>query len=169
MWFGTDQSVADYYDEASFGLLDLEPATESDTALGGRADDGVVVVDVPTAHPNSGSNFAVFQDTVNDILSDSQLDAAVDFAAYDTDNDNHISPDELHLAVVVAGTEAAQGCNAPSIWAHRNSLDRPGHRGHRHPARRRVGQRWVPRRWRAPVRPRRPAGHVGHLGPRARP
>ena len=124
-WFGTDQSVADYYDEASFGLLDLEPATESDTALGGRADDGVVVVDVPTAHPNSGSNFAVFQDTVNGILSDSQLDAAVDFAAYDTDNDNHISPDELHLAVVVAGTEAAQGCSAPSIWAHRNSLNHP--------------------------------------------
>ena len=90
MWFGTDQSVADYYDEASFGLLDLEPATESDTALGGRADHGVVaVVYVPTAHPNSGSTFAVFQDTVSDILSDSQLDAAVDFAAYDTDNDNH--------------------------------------------------------------------------------
>ena len=125
MWFGADQSVADYYDEASFGLLDIEPATEGDTALGGSAGDGVVVVDVSTAHPNSGRSFGAFQETIHDILSDPQLADAVDFAAYDTDNDKHISPDELHLAVVVAGTEAAQGCSAPSIWAHRNALDNP--------------------------------------------
>jgi M6 family metalloprotease-like protein len=129
MFFGADQSVADFYDEASYGALDLEPATETDTAVGGGVDDGVVVVDVATPHPNSGRDFGTFQSTVNDILSDPQLTAAVDFAAYDMaprgNDDGHLSADELHLAVVVAGTEAAQGCQAPSIWAHRNSLNDP--------------------------------------------
>lgn len=128
-FFAADQSVADYYDTASFGALDLVPATEIDDAVSGSVDDGVVVVDVDGPHPNSGRNFGTFQTTVNAILADPQLDAAVDFSAYDDapngNGDGLLSPDELHLAVVVAGTEAAQGCATPSIWAHRNALAAP--------------------------------------------
>lgn len=124
LFFGADQSVADYYDNASFGQLDLQPAAESQ----GAVDDGVVVITLPRNHPNSGPNFSGFNAMARQILA--AADASVDFAAYDAvpnggDGDGRLSPDELHLGIVVAGKEAAQACAGPSIWAHRSPLDSP--------------------------------------------
>ena len=123
LFFGADQSVHDYYDEASFGQLDLQPATETDTTGGGAADDGIVTVTLPTPHPNSGQNFGAFNAVARQILA--AANASVDFEAYDTDDDGHLAADELHLGIVVAGTEASQSCAGRSIWAHRSSLDAP--------------------------------------------
>ena len=123
LFFGADQSLQDYYDDASFGQLDLQPATETDTTGGGAADDGIVTVTLPTPHPNSGQNFGAFNATAAQILA--AADASVDFDAYDTDNDGQLEPDELHLAIVVAGSEASQGCAGRTVWAHRSSLDEP--------------------------------------------
>ena len=124
LFFGADQSMADYYDAASFGQLDLQPATETE----GTADDGVVVVTLPRNHPNSGRNFFGYNAVARQILA--AADATVDFAAYDAvinggNGDGSLSPDELHLGIVVAGTEAAQACTGPSIWAHRSPLNTP--------------------------------------------
>ena len=121
LFFGADQSVADYYDTASFGQLDLQPATET----GGTVDDGVVVVTLPGNHPNSGRNFFGYNAVARQILA--AANASVDFAAYDAagDGDGSLSPDELHLGIVVAGTEAAQACTGPSIWGHRSRLNAP--------------------------------------------
>ena len=124
LFFGADQSVADYYDEASFGQLDLEPATETQ----GTVDDGVVVVTLPGNHPDSGRNFSGYNAVARQILA--AANASVDFAAHDLEinggnGDHRLSPDELHLGIVVAGTEAAQGCAGNSIWAHRSPLNSP--------------------------------------------
>lgn len=121
LFFGADQSVQDFYDTASFGQLDLQPATETDVTGGGAADDGVVTVSLDVDHPNSGNAFGPFNEVAADVLA--AADASVDFAAYDTDNDHRLAADELHLAIVVAGTEASMACDGNSIWAHRSSLD----------------------------------------------
>lgn len=124
LFFGPDQSVADYYDEASFGQLDLQPAAETE----GTADDGVVVVSLPGNHPDSGRNFSGYNAVARQILA--AANASVDFAAHDLminggNEDGKLSPDELHLGIVVAGTEAAQACAGNSIWAHRSPLNSP--------------------------------------------
>ena len=121
LFFGADQSVADYYETASFGQLDLQPAAET----AGTVDDGVVVVTLPGNHPNSGRNFFGYNAVARQILA--AANASVDFAAYDAagDGDGSLSPDELHLGIVVAGTEAAQACTGPSIWGHRSPLNSP--------------------------------------------
>ena len=124
LFFGADQSVTDYYDAASFGQLDLQPAAETQ----GTADDGVVVVTLPGNHPDSGRNFSGYNAVARQILAAAK--ASVDFAAHDLvinggNGDGLLSPGELHLGIVVAGTEAAQGCPGPSIWAHRSPLNSP--------------------------------------------
>jgi M6 family metalloprotease-like protein len=123
LFFGADQSVRDYYDDASFGQLDLQPATETDTTGGGAANDGVVTVTLPRTHPNSGANFSVFNTVAQQALA--AANASVDFDAYDSDNDGQLEPEELHLGIVVAGGEASQACAGRTIWAHRSSLDAP--------------------------------------------
>jgi M6 family metalloprotease-like protein len=123
LFFGADQSVQDYYDTASYGQLDLQPATETDTTGGGAADDGIVTVTLPIPHPNSGRDFGTYNDVAGQILV--AADASVDFDAYDTDNDGFLAPDELHLGIVVAGSEASLGCRGKSIWAHRSGLNDP--------------------------------------------
>lgn len=124
LFFGPDQSVADYYHDASFGQLDLQPAPEAQ----GTVDDGVVVVTLPGNHPDSGRNFSGYNAVARQILA--AANATVDFAAHDLvvnggDGDGKLSPDELHLGIVVAGTEAAQACAGNSIWAHRSPLNSP--------------------------------------------
>jgi len=124
LFFGADQSVSDYYDDASFGQLDLQPVAETQ----GTVDDGVVVVTLPGNHPDSGRNFSGYNAVARQILG--AADASVDFAAHDLvvnggNGDGKLSPDELHLGIVVAGTEAAQACPGNSIWAHRSPLNSP--------------------------------------------
>lgn len=119
-FFGPTASVADYYDEVSLGQLQVVPAAETS----GTGDDGVVGwVDIPTPHPDTGSDVggdAARQLTVRALTA---ADPFVDFAAYDTRAPlGQLTPDELHLVIVPAGSEAADGCAGPTIWAHRGAL-----------------------------------------------
>lgn len=119
-FFGGAASVADYYDEVSRGQLQVTPAAESS----GVADDGVVGwINLPIAHPDTGG--AVGSDKARrlTVRALKAADPFVDFAAYDTRAPfGALSPDELHLVILPAGHEAADGCPGPTIWAHRSSL-----------------------------------------------
>lgn len=118
-WFGGTASVADYYDEVSYGKLDLQPAAETS----GVTDDGIVGwLPLGYAHPDPRNvDYATSAAVVGDALV--AADPFVDFAAYDTDGDAVIEPHELHLVVIMAGYETAwAGADAacgPSVWAHR--------------------------------------------------
>ncbi len=123
MWhdrfFGVGKTVADYYDKASRGALDLVPATETS----GTANDGVVGwVNLPMANPGW-----VGDKHQNDLASREAIIAAapyVDFAAYDVDDDGVVTNTELHIVVVAAGLEASyKGADpAHNVWAHRGEL-----------------------------------------------
>lgn len=121
-FFGASSSVADYYANASYGALDVEPAAETS----GTSGDGIVGwVTVPRAHPNTGDiNTTADYQNVNGTARDAVLaaDPFVDFAAYDDDSDGSIEPSELHVVVITAGYEASSGCAGPNVWGHRWSV-----------------------------------------------
>jgi M6 family metalloprotease-like protein/uncharacterized repeat protein (TIGR01451 family) len=104
-FFGASDSVADYYDEVSYGLFTFGPATESH----GTADDGVVGwLTLPTPHPDPAEP----DEHSNRVLTADAIEASdpfVDYASYDADEDGLLSTDELHIVIVAAGHEAAYG------------------------------------------------------------
>ncbi len=121
-FFGATNSIADFYDFSSDGALSLEPVEESH----GTSDDGIVGwLPLAQNHPNTAGSTGV----ANQNLTKSAIQAAdvfVDFDAYDTDGNNFISANELHVVVVAAGNETAYGgpinsC-VPSLWAHHWSM-----------------------------------------------
>lgn len=118
-FFAATDSVKDYYDEVSYGNLTIAPATETS----GTANDGVVGwLTMGYDHPNTaGSTGAANKTLAADAIS--AADPYVDYASYDTDADGYIEPQELHIAVIVAGYEAAydSGCGN-SVWGHHSSL-----------------------------------------------
>jgi M6 family metalloprotease-like protein len=121
-FFGATGSVKKYYEETSYGAFTLTPAVETDAALGGSVNDGIVSVTLPNAHPNTANSR---DDRNRQIVHDALLAAApyVNFAAFDTDGDAVISSQELHIIVVVAGYEASfsTSCGS-SVWAHQWGL-----------------------------------------------
>ena len=107
--FGTSASVADYYDQVSYGNLSMVPAAESS----GVSDGVVGWLNLGYPHPDlsqSGTG-QVFQDAI------AASDPYVDFSVFDTNGDRYLVSDELRVVVVVAGGEAATGCPEPSTWA----------------------------------------------------
>ena len=108
-FFGPTASVADYYDEASYGSLALTPATESN----GTVNDGVVGwLTMPYDHPDTAgaTGRRTRRLTKDAILA---ADPYVNFAAYDTNGDGKIEARELHVTVIVAGYETSYG--GPSV------------------------------------------------------
>lgn len=118
--FGPTGSVADYYHEVSGGRFDVVPAAETSGVPG----DGVVGwISLPTPHPDTAGQVGSVEARVLVASVLRATDAFVDFGAYDTRAPiGQITPDELHLVMVPAGNEAADGCDGPTIWAHRGSL-----------------------------------------------
>lgn len=117
-FFGASSSVADYYDDASYGALDVIRATESN----GTANDGIVGwVTLPRTHPNTGSLDSGDYANVNAtaVAAVTAADPFVNFAAYDTNANGSIEPRELHVVVITAGYEASSGCGGPNVWGHR--------------------------------------------------
>jgi M6 family metalloprotease-like protein len=122
--FGTSNSVRAYYQEVSYGQLDLVPAEES---YGSQ--DGVVGwLRLPQTHPGTAAD----PDEASLRLARAAILAAdpyVDFAAFDIDGNSYISTQELHVVIVVAGYEQAYGGSggacSPSLWAHNWSLEGP--------------------------------------------
>lgn len=117
--FGASNSVKDFYQDASFGLLNLIPVTETH----GTANDGVIGwLPLGYNHPNTGGS----TNTNNQLIVKNALIAAdpyINYATYDTNGDGTIAINELHIIVVVAGYERSYNTTTPSIWAHRWSLD----------------------------------------------
>ena len=115
-FFGPTGSVRDYYQEASYGKLNVNPAAESS----GTANDGVVGwLAMPYAHPDTGSNtdYAADAKLTADALK--AADPHVNFGAYDTDGNGILYSEELHVTVVAAGQEGSC-CRhiGKSVWGH---------------------------------------------------
>lgn len=119
MFFGTDGStVRNFYDEESNGSFIFGPVSETY----GNSNDGVVKVLLDDkTHPgvrgktNDQINSA-FDAMLPEVMS--KLDPYVDFAGCDTNGDGKISPQELCIAVVLAGNELASSSTYPGIWGH---------------------------------------------------
>lgn len=118
-FFGTTNSVKHYYQEASYGKLNIAPAAETH----GTANDGVVGwIKLDQNHPNTAGNTG----EANARLTRDAVRAAdrhVNFKAYDKNGDGYLSAKELHVTVIVAGYEAAGWSSwGKSIWGHRWAL-----------------------------------------------
>lgn len=118
----TDSSVDDYYKENSDGKFYFTPAAESY----GTKNDGVIRVSLPFAHPlyraNDDSEFD--QDSWD--VATAALQAAnpyINFARYDTDHNGDITPNELHIEMILAGYEQACGAVGQAVWAHSFGLE----------------------------------------------
>lgn len=110
-FFGESDSVRDYYDEASYGALAIEPAAESH----GTANDGVVGWVTLPAHPGDVSQGK--RDLAGAAIA--AADPYVDYAAFDLDHNGTLTPDELHVTVIPAGGEASSNCTGvPVVWGH---------------------------------------------------
>jgi len=118
-FFGASESVKHYYQEASYGKLNIAPAAETH----GTANDGVVGwIKLNQNHPNTGGNTG----EANARLTRDAVRAAdqyVNFKAYDKNGNGYLSTKELHVTVIVAGYEAAGWSSwGKSVWGHQWSL-----------------------------------------------
>ena len=116
LYFGATNSVAHYYDQASYNHLHFAPAEENF----GTANNGVVgwlALSGTFSAEMNGDQF------VKDAIL--AADPFVNFAAFDANNDGYISVDELHIAVVAAGYEYAYvvgGACGQTIWGHQSAF-----------------------------------------------
>jgi len=113
--FGESSSIADYFNDVSYGAVTIEPASESH----GTSNDGFIGwLQLSGNHPNTGSDkdHATDKQTAeNAMVAASDY---IDFASYDADGDGYIVATELAVLIIVAGYEAAAGSDEPSVWGH---------------------------------------------------
>ncbi len=122
-FFGATSSVKHYYETVSYGNFSITPASETNVALSGAINDGIVSVTLGYAHPNTASNV---NNNNRQITKDALIaaNAYVDFSQFDTNGNGVISATELHIIIVVAGYErsyTSSPCGA-SVWGHRWGL-----------------------------------------------
>lgn len=120
LFAGGFSTVNHYYNEVSYGKLNMVPAQETC----GTPNNGIAIANLGYAHPNTGGNTG---DTNRQLTKDALIavNGCVDFASFDTNSDGYISTDELHIVIIVAGYEASYGGDAactPNVWGHRWSL-----------------------------------------------
>ena len=121
-FFGATASVDDYYREVSYGKLDFQAAAESS----GTVNDGIVGwLTLPTDQPHMTN----FDDTAGSARARTAvIDAIkasnpfVNYAAYDTSGNGQLSPDELHITVIMAGLETATCRPLGSVWGYKSGL-----------------------------------------------
>lgn len=116
--FGTSNSVSDYYDKVSYSSVTVTPATESYET----SDDGFIGwLRLGDTHPNKKTA----QIAKDAILA---ADPYIDFASYDTNENDAIDPTELSIIIIVAGYEKAyESSSSPSVWAHYGSMSGVGY------------------------------------------
>ncbi|PFW87962.1 M6 family metalloprotease domain-containing protein, partial [Bacillus pseudomycoides] len=122
-FFSANQkSVKDYYNEVSNGKAQITPASETY----GTQNDGVVKVKLDYAHPDtSGKDIKT---VITDALD--KADPKVNFASFDTNNDQVInSKDSFYIVTVLAGNEEASGGSVPNVWAHQWYAPNTNHDG----------------------------------------
>lgn len=128
LFFGTSgATVRNYFREASGGGLDLVPAAESS----GTANDGIVRVQLQIFDHNGGNHpdpYGTIDDRNRWIVYDALLrtDPVVYYRTFDTAIPYYyITPDELHIVIVVAGYEHGYSGAAaphPAVHGHRWAL-----------------------------------------------
>ncbi|MBD5798348.1 M6 family metalloprotease domain-containing protein [Bacillus pseudomycoides] len=122
-FFATNQkSVKNYYNEVSNGKAQITPASETY----GTQNDGVIKVKLDYAHPDtSGKDIRT---VITDALD--KADPKVNFASFDTNNDQVInSKDSFYIVTVLAGNEEASGGSVPNVWAHQWYAPNTNHDG----------------------------------------
>ncbi len=141
--FLTDRSLAEYYTDMSFGQFTFTPVQETsaygvdgNTNAADAADDGVIHVSLPMAHDDWRLEFPYLSEadkaaslTLTQTLTAAleAADARIDFSAYDVSGDGTITTDELAVAFVVAGYEAASSGGYSHgktnyLWSHAYSF-----------------------------------------------
>jgi M6 family metalloprotease-like protein/uncharacterized repeat protein (TIGR02543 family) len=121
-FFGTTNSVNDYYDEVSYNQLDFPAAAESF----GTANNGVVGwLRLASNHPNTDQNI----DAVNRNIVKAAIQASDPFvndSTFDTNGNGSIQRRELHISVIVGGHETSYGGPGQScgnsVWGHNWAL-----------------------------------------------
>lgn len=115
LMYGASDSVAEFFEENSYGNFTIVPAAESyDTA-----DDGIVHVMRSINHPNFG--LGGWASEASDIVA--EADSSVNFAAFDTSGDGTVSADELSIVIILAGYEASYGAaKTPNVWGHQGGF-----------------------------------------------
>ncbi len=104
-----------YFSTLSNGLFTLNIAQETDGLK-----DGIIEITLPSQHPNSTSNGSIHKDLIQALKI---ADQYIDFSAYDTNEDQKLSANELLFLFVVAGGEKAfYPTTTPSVWAHQHCL-----------------------------------------------
>ncbi|WP_437320770.1 M6 family metalloprotease domain-containing protein [Sorangium sp. So ce385] len=112
-------SVNHYYADMSRGKFSFTRARETQ----GTANDGIVRIKLPFAHPNSKKDFALLEPYLKEALV--MANPFVDFASYDVNADGKVRGDELNVLFVVAGYETSNGSKTPSVWAHAKPFEAP--------------------------------------------
>ncbi|XXX81409.1 M6 family metalloprotease domain-containing protein [Sorangium sp. So ce134] len=112
-------SVNHYYADMSRGKFSFARARETQ----GTADDGIVRIKLPFAHPNSQKDYSLLQLYLKEALV--MANPYVDFASFDANADGKVRGDELNVVFVVAGYEAANSKKTPAVWAHAKGFDEP--------------------------------------------
>jgi M6 family metalloprotease-like protein len=122
-FFGSTNSVKHFYETISYSKFSLTPAPETNVALSGLVNDGVVSVTLNYPHPDTA---ITIDDRNRSIVRDALIaaDPFVDFSQFDENGDGTIAPTELHIVVIAAGYErsfTASPCGS-SVWGHRWGL-----------------------------------------------
>ena len=143
--FNQSESLRAYYSDMSFGKFTFEPVVEScaygkdgNTNKYDKANDGVIHVKLSRKHDNwtgiglTGLGVAARDLSMAQSIAEAIIKASafIDFKQYDADKDGKIAPNEMALALVFAGYEAAaidtdgfaQGVEK-YLWAHAWTLE----------------------------------------------
>ena len=97
MCFSDTKSLKNYYKTVSNGSFYFYPAEETyaDASAQGRANDGVVTVTIPYAHPNSTTGTVDTEDHLSRLAALEASDEYVDYASFDKNGDGYIDGVEV--------------------------------------------------------------------------
>jgi len=119
--YGAGFSVKKFYLENSYGRFNIVAATDSF----GTNNDGIVHITRATTHPNQAKDHDISRVEASEIVG--LTDAFVNYAAFDTNGDGNVSPDELSILIVLAGYATSYGgadaALAPNVWPHAYSFE----------------------------------------------
>ncbi len=119
-FFGASSSIRDFYLDASFNALTLEPAVETFATVG-AANDGLIEVTLAMNHPSDTN-----QSQTIAAAAYNAVNPYINFASYDSDGDGYVSGKELHFVMIIAGYEESYGGYVyPCIWGHQYNLASP--------------------------------------------
>lgn len=117
-------NIADYFNSASYGRVNLGPAQETSNTI----NNGVIGwLNLSQNHPYTSGN-TVTDDEKKQLANDAIVaaDPYIDYSTYDVNGDGYVDAKELAVVIVVAGYENAySAAYTPHVWAHKWSLDRP--------------------------------------------